>query len=323
MRRLLAARAAQAVVVVAIVATIVFALTHLAPGDPFATAVGTGELHPAQREALRARYGFDRPIAEQYLLYLRNVARGDLGWSFSRSRPVSAALATAVPNTLLLMGTSLLLSLALGIATGLLQAARRDSAVDRGSGAILLVFYSMPDFWLALMMMLAFAYALPIFPVSGMIDPVMHEYLGPWGRIADRARHLVLPATTLTLLITAAIARHQRAALLDAARADFTRTARAKGLSGRAVLIRHTLRNSIGTTITLVGLMFPALLGGAVLVETVFAWPGMGQLATSAITTRDYSLVTAAAIIGAVMTVIGSALADVLTAIADPRLRER
>ena len=323
MRRLLAARAAQAVVVVAIVATIVFALTHLAPGDPFATAVGTGELRPEQREALRARYGFDRPIAEQYVVYLRNVARGDLGWSFSRSRPVAAALATAVPNTLLLMGTALLLSLALGIAAGLLQAARRDSAIDRGSSAILLVFYSMPDFWLALMMMLAFAYALPIFPVSGMIDPVMHEYLGTWGRIADRLRHLVLPATTLTLLITAAIARHQRAALLDAARADYTRTARAKGLSGRAVLLRHTLRNSIGTTITLVGLMFPALLGGAVLVETVFAWPGMGQLATSAITTRDYSLVTAAAIIGAVMTVIGSALADVLTAIADPRLRER
>lgn len=323
MRRLLAARAAQAVVVVAIVATIVFALTHLAPGDPFATAVGTGELHPAQREALRARYGFDKPVAEQYVMYLRNLARGDFGWSFSRGRPVVEALATAVPNTLLLMGTALFLSIALGVAAGLLQASRRDSAIDRGSGAILLVFYSVPDFWLALMMMLAFAYALPIFPVSGMIDPVMHEYLGGWGRIADRARHLILPATTLTLLMTAAIARHQRAALLDLARADFTRTARAKGLSSRAVLLRHTLRNSIGTTITLVGLMFPALLGGAVLVETVFSWPGMGQLATSAITTRDYALVTAAAIIGAVMTVGGSALADVLTAIADPRLRER
>ena len=323
MRRLLAARAAQAVVVVAIVATIVFALTHLAPGDPFAAAIGTGALHPAQRAALRTQYGFDRPIAEQYLIYLRNLAHGDLGWSFSRSRPVADALATAVPNTLLLMGTALLLSLALGVAAGLLQAARRDSALDRGSSAILLIFYSMPDFWLALMMMLAFAYALPIFPVSGMIDPVMHEYLGTWGRIVDRARHLVLPATTLTLLITAAIARHQRAALLDAARADYTRTARAKGLSNRTVLLRHTLRNSIGTTITLVGLMFPALLGGAVLVETVFSWPGMGQLATSAITTRDYSLVTAAAIIGAVMTVVGNAIADVLTAVADPRLRER
>ena len=323
MRRLLAARAAQAVVVVAIVATIVFALTHLAPGDPFAAAIGTGELRPAQRAALRAQYGFDRPIAEQYVMYLRNLARGDFGWSFSRSRPVAAALTTAVPNTLLLMGTALFFSITLGTAAGVLQAARHGSRLDRGSSAILLVFYSMPDFWLALMMMLAFAYALPLFPVSGIVDPVMHDYLGLLGRILDRVRHLVLPATTLTLLITAAVARHQRAALLDASRADFTRTARAKGLGTRDVLIRHTLRNSIGTTITLVGLMFPALLGGAVLVETVFAWPGMGQLATSAITTRDYSLVTATAIIGAVMTVVGSALADVLTAVADPRLRER
>ena len=323
MRRLLAARAAQAVVVVAIVATVVFALTHLAPGDPFAAAVESGSMRPAQRDALLARYGFDRPIPAQYLTYVKNLARGDFGWSFSRNRPVSAALASAVPNTLLLMGTALLLSLALGIAAGLVQASRRDSAVDRGSSALLLIFYSTPDFWLALMMMLAFAYALPLFPVSGMVDPVMHEYLGRWDRIVDRARHLVLPATTLTLLLTAAIARHQRAALLDAARSDFTRTARAKGLSARSVLLRHTLRNSLGTTITLVGLMFPALLGGAVLVETVFAWPGMGQLATSAITTRDYSLVTAAAIISAVMTVTGSAIADVLTAVADPRVRDR
>jgi len=323
MRRLLAARAAQSVVVVAIVATIVFALVHLAPGDPFAAAVAGGGLPPAERAALVARYGFDRPIAEQYAIYLRNLAHGDLGWSFSRNLPVAATLATAVPNTLLLMGTALVLSLALGIAAGLVQAARRGTAVDHGTNALLLVFYSMPDFWLALMLMLIFAYALPLFPVSGTIDPVMHEYLGRWGRIADRLHHLVLPAATLTLLLTAAIARHQRAALLDAARADFTRTARAKGLSGRAVLIRHTLRNSVGTTITIVGLLFPALLGGTVLVETVFAWPGMGELATSAITNRDYSLVTATAIIGAVMTVAGSFIADVLTAVADPRVRER
>jgi peptide/nickel transport system permease protein len=323
MRRLLAARAAQAVVVVAIVATIVFALTHLAPGDPFTGELARGGIRPAERAALVAHYGFDKPVAVQYAIYLRNLAHGDLGWSFSRNLPVTAALATAVPNTLLLMGTALVLSLALGIGAGLLQAARHDSAVDHGTGALLLIFYSMPDFWLALMMMLAFAYALPIFPVSGTIDPVLHEYLGAWGRAIDRLRHLVLPATTLTLLLTAAIARHQRAALLDSARADFARTARAKGLSARSVLVRHTLRNSIGTTITIVGLLFPALLGGTVLVETVFAWPGMGALATSAITNRDYSLVTATAIIGAVMTVAGSLLADLLTAVADPRLRER
>ncbi|HEX2778138.1 MAG TPA: ABC transporter permease [Gemmatimonadaceae bacterium] len=322
MRRLLAARAAQAVVVVAVVATVVFALIHLAPGDPFAAALDSATVSPAVRAEWRARYGLDQPLPVQYVRWLGSVARGDLGWSFSRSRPVAAAIASALPNTLVLMGTALALSVLLGIGAGLLQAARRDTLADRGSSIVLLIFYSMPEFWLGLMLLLAFAYALPIFPVSGVVDPVLHDYLGRWGRIADRLRHLALPALTLTLLLTAAIARHQRAALLDVARADFTRTARAKGLAPRVILVRHTLRNSLGTTITLLGLMFPALLGGAVIVETVFAWPGMGALATSAIGARDYPLVTATAMIGAVMTVAGGLLADVLTAAADPRLRD-
>lgn len=322
MWRLLAARAAQAVVVVAVVATVVFALIHLAPGDPFAAALESGKVSPEVRAEWRARYGLDRPLPEQYARWIGSVARGDLGWSFSRNRPVASALAAAIPNTLVLMGTALFLSVALGIAAALLQAARRGSLVDRGSSAVLLVFYSMPEFWLGLMLLLAFAYELPLFPVSGVVDPVTHEYMGAWGRFVDRVRHLVLPALTLTLLLTAAIARHQRAALLDVARADFTRTARAKGVPPRAILVRHALRNSLGTTITLLGLMFPALLGGAVIVETVFAWPGMGSLATTAIGARDYPLVSAAALVGAVMTVAGSLIADVLGAVADPRLRD-
>ena len=322
MWRLVAARAAQAVVVVAVVATVVFALIHLAPGDPFAAALESGKVSPEVRAEWRARYGLDRPLPEQYARWIASVARGDLGWSFSRNRPVASALASAIPNTLVLMGTALLLSVVLGIAAALLQAARHGSLVDRGSSAVLLVFYSMPEFWLGLMLLLAFAYRLPLFPVSGVVDPVTHEYMSAWGRFADRIRHLVLPALTLTLLLTAAIARHQRAALLDVARADFTRTARAKGVPPRAILVRHALRNSLGTTITLLGLMFPALLGGAVIVETVFAWPGMGSLATTAIGARDYPLVTAAALVGAAMTVAGSFVADVLGAVADPRLRD-
>lgn len=306
----------------AVVATVVFALIHLAPGDPFAAALESGKVSPAVRAEWRVRYGLDRPIPEQYARWIAGVARGDLGWSFSRNRPVASALATAVPNTLVLMGTALLLSIALGIAAALLQVSRRGSFADRGSSAVLLVFYSMPEFWLGLMLLLAFAYKLPLLPVSGVVDPVMHEYMSAWGRFVDRLRHLVLPALTLTLLLTAAIARHQRAALLDVARADFTRTARAKGVPPRAILVRHTLRNSLGTTITLLGLMFPALLGGAVIVETVFAWPGMGQLATTAIGQRDYPLVSAVTLVGAVMTVAGSLIADVVGAATDPRLRD-
>lgn len=323
MLRLVAARAAQAVAIVLVVATTVFALIHLAPGDPFAGTLDGPTVDPAVRALWREKYGLGEPLPEQYLRYLASVARGDLGWSFSQHRSVSSALATAVPNTLQLMGLALLASIVLGVAAGIFQAARRGTRADRVTSAVLLVFHSVPEFWLALMAMLLFGYALPIFPISGMVDPVMHEYLSPAGRVADRLRHLALPVLTLTLLISAAIARHQRAALLDVAGEDFIRTARAKGVSDRQVLLRHTLRNALGPTITLVGLLLPALLGGAVFVEAVFAWPGMGSLALNAVATRDYALVTAVAIVGSAMVALGSLVADILSAVADPRLRDR
>lgn len=322
MLRLVAARAAQAVAIVFVVASTVFALIHLAPGDPFAGTLDGPTVDPAVRAMWRAKYGLDRPLTEQYVRYLGNVARGDLGWSFSQHRPVADALWTAVPNTLLLMGTALAASVLLGVAAGIYQASRRGSWSDRATSAVLLVFYSTPEFWLALMTMLLFAFAIPIFPVSGMVDPVMHQYLSPAGRLLDRLRHLALPALTLTLLITAVIARHQRAALLDVAGEDFIRTARAKGVAEKRLILRHALRNALGPTITLVGLLLPALIGGAVFVESVFAWPGMGSLAMNAVSMRDHALVTAVAIVGAAIVALGSFVADVLTAVADPRLRE-
>jgi peptide/nickel transport system permease protein len=319
--RLIAARIAQAVAIVAIVATVTFVLIHLAPGDPFASALDGPTVSPEIRAQWRAKYGLDRPLGEQYVRYVGNVARGDLGWSFSQHRPVADALRAAIPNTLVLTGTALLLSFALGVCAAVFQAARQGTLADRGTGAVLLLFFSVPDFWLALMAMLVFGYAIPIFPVSGIVDPVMHEYMGYAGRVADRLRHLVLPALTLTLLTSAAIARHQRAAILDVAREDFIRSARAKGVGERTILWRHTLRNALAPTITLLGLMLPALIGGAVFVESIFAWPGMGMLATTAVGMRDYALVTAVAIAGATMVALGSLVADVLTAVADPRLR--
>ena len=321
MRRLVGRRLLQGGVIVVLVTTVTFFLIHLAPGDPFA---GTLE-SPYATESLRARllatYGLDRPLPEQYARYVAAVARGDLGWSFSRRRPVAEVLADVLPNTLLLMGVSLVLSFALGIALGVLQGVRRHSLADRALGAAALFFYSMPDFWLALMAMLLFAYWIPIFPVAGMTDPVMYPYLGFWGRLGDVLAHLALPALTLTLLTAAGIARFQRAAVLEVVRADYLRTARAKGLSERRVVRRHLLRNALLPTITLLGLAFPALLGGAVLVETVFAWPGMGYLVVQAITTRDYPLVTASVIVASGMVVLGSLLADVLYAVVDPRIK--
>jgi peptide/nickel transport system permease protein len=319
--RALARRAAQGALVVAGVATLTFVLAHLAPGDPIGAAAENPLVTETIRERLRKDFGLDRPLPEQYVRYVAGVLRGDLGWSFSMHEPVRAVLARALPNTLVLMGTALLLAFALGVALGALQAARRGSRADRALGALSLVLYSVPDFWLALMAMLSLAYWVPLFPVGGAVDPVMHELLSPAGRLADRLRHLALPALTLTLLYAAGVARFQRAALLDALRADYVRTARAKGAGERAVVGRHALRNALLPVITLLGLAFPALLGGAVFVEKVFAWPGLGWVAVNAVALRDYPLVLASVLVGSVMVVAGSALADACYAAADPRLR--
>ena len=323
MRRYVLGRLLQTAGVVALVATLVFVLVHLAPGDPFATSLDDPRVSPAVRAHWRAQFGLDQPLPVQYGRWLANAARGDLGWSFSLNRPVRDALADAIPNTLLLMGVALALSFALGIAVGVLSAVRRGSLFDRVSRGLLLFFYSMPDFWLAVMAMLLFAVWWRVLPVSGMTDPLMYPYFTPFERAADRLRHLVLPAGVLALLGAASVARYQRSALLDVVSEDFVRTARAKGLSARRVVLRHALRNALLPVITIFGLAFPALVAGAFFVEKVFAWPGMGWLTVRAIGTRDYQLVTASAIVVGVMVAVGNLLADLLYAAADPRLRRR
>ena len=321
MRAFLVRRLVQAGVIVVLVTSLTFFLIHAAPGDPFASAFENPFATEAQRERLREQFGLDRPLGEQYVRYIANVARGELGYSFSLRRPVSEAIGAFLPNTLLLMGVSLTASFALGVALGVLQAVRRGRVTDRALGAASLFFYSLPDFWFALMAILLFSYRLRMFPVGGIVDPVLHQYLGFWASVGDRLIHLVLPATTLTLLSAAAIARYQRSAMLDVVHLEFVRTARAKGLRDRAVILRHALRNALLPTVTLIGLAFPALLGGAVFIEKIFSWPGMGQMAVNAVSTRDYPLVTASVIIGAAMVAAGSLLADLLSAAIDPRLR--
>ena len=308
---------------IAIVTTLVFVLIHVAPGDPFGAALDNPNVTEALRARWRAMYGLDRPIAEQYLLYLRNVARGDFGWSFSMHRPVLDVLKDALPNTLLLAGTAVVFGFAGGIALATAQARHPGSRTDRVLGAGSMFFYAMPDFWLALMMMLIFAYWFPILPVAGAVDPVMHDYMGAAAAFWDRLRHLVLPATTLALLSGAAIARYQRAELLRVLPDDFVRTARAKGVGERRIMLAHVLRNALLPTISLLGLSLPVLFTGAVFVERVFAWPGMGWVILNAVATRDYPLVTAGVIIAAATVTLGSLAADLLYAVADPRVRER
>ncbi len=318
----LARRLGHGLVVIALVTTIVFLLIHSAPGDPFAAAMENPSITPAVRESWRHAYGLDRPLSEQYVRYVTSVFRGDLGFSFSLQRPVSDALIDALPNTMLLMLSGLIGGFVVGIGVAVAQIINRGKRIDRVLGGISLTFFSVPDFWLALLILVGFAYWVPLFPIGGAVDPVMYDMLGPGGRFVDRVKHLILPALTLALLYFPLIARHQRAALIDTLPSEYVNTARAKGIAENAVISRHALRNALLPIITLLGVAFPALLTGAVFVEKVFSWPGMGLLIVNSIQSRDYPLLTASVILGSAFVVAGSILADGLYRWLDPRLRD-
>lgn len=323
MLSLLVSRSLQSVLIVALVVTVSFLLIHSAPGDPFAGALENPRVSPSIRANLRAQYGLDRPLPQQYARYVAQLARGNLGWSFSRGRAVRDVLGDVLPKTVLLMGTALAASFLIGVGVATVQVSRRGSGLDRFLDRASLFLASMPDFWLAILMLLAFSYWIPLFPIGGAVDPVVHDALSAPARFLDSLRHLILPAATLTLLYASGIARFQRGALLDVMPLDFIRTARGKGLRERQILLRHAMRNALLTLITLVGLSVPVLLTGAVFIEKVFAWPGMGLTMVDAIGARDYPLVIGCVIAGSILVVAGSLLADLLYRWADPRLRER
>jgi peptide/nickel transport system permease protein len=322
LRRFLARRLAHGAAVIFIAASLSFLLLHLAPGDPFAATLTSGSIDPATLAQWRTAYGLDRPLLEQYVRFLGQAAVGNFGLSIKYHQPVADVLAAAIPQTIVLMGTALVLSFGFGVALGAWQASRGGTAADRITGTASLIVASLPEFWLGLVLLLLFSSRFPIFPSYGAVDPI-HELLPFADRVIDRVRHLVLPAVTLAMLSTASIARYQRATLLDVLPQDFVRTARAKGVAERQVVWSHALRNALVPTIVLAGLSLPALIGGAVFVERIFSWPGMGNVAVEAFSGRDYQLVTGTTMAGAVLVVAGSILADVLHAVADPRVRAR
>lgn len=320
MIRLVLARLLQAFAVLIFVAAITFVLIHLAPGDPFAAAVDNPALSHSVREQWKASYGLDKPLPVQFVKYASSVARGDFGWSLSRHMPVSQVIATALPKTLTLVGSALILGFLLGAVIGRIQAARRGSAVDRSISGVSLFFYSMPDFWLALVVLMTLSYWIPVFPAGGATDP-LSDYFTPFGRFVDTLKHMVLPVGTLTLVLAATVSRFHRSALLETMPADFVRTARAKGLGERAVLRRHAERNALFPLISLVGLALPALFTGAVFVEKIFVWPGMGLVIVNAIGSRDYPLVMGTVIIASAFVAAGNLVTDLLYMAADPRVR--
>jgi peptide/nickel transport system permease protein len=312
-------RLAASIAIVFAVITLTFFIVHLARGSP----CGPSQEHPHPPEVcenLTKRFGLDKPLWVQYVLYLRQLARGDLGESFA-NRPVADALADALPRTFVLALAALLIDFSLGLALGIYQAARERRFADIALGNVALFINSMPTFWLGLVLLLVFAQRLHWFPVGGLSDPVLCPRLDSPYCFLNFLWHLALPALTLGLVGAAATARYQRAAMLEVIRQDYVRTARAKGMGERRVLLVHALRNALLPFITLFGLAFPFLLTGAVLVEEVFSWPGMGWLAVNAILQRDYPVVTAAALVASGMAVLGNLLADMLYAGADPRIR--
>ena len=318
LRRLL-----QAVPLLLAAATVVFFLLHLAPGDPAAAY-----LHPdvpaEVAEQVRRQMGLGRPLHEQYLSWLGAVLTGDLGYSFSQGQSVVRAVAEALPDTLLLGGTALVLSFLAGGSLGVFQGTRPKTAADRTLGTATLVAYSVPGFWIALLLLLVFSLApvrelLPL-PLTGATS-VDHGLMDPAGRVLDRLRHLVLPAAALSLAPAAAVARHARSAVLEARDADHVRAARGRGLSEWSVTLRHVVRNALLPLTSLLGLYIPRLMGGAVVLEVIFSWAGMGRLLYRGVQARDYPLVLGATLLFAGLVVVGNLLADLLYAAADPRVR--
>ncbi len=320
-RRLLAA-----IPLVLGVATIVFFVVHLAPGDPASLYIAPG-VSPEAVEQVRQNMGLDRPVHERYVRWMGAMLQGDFGVSFSRNQPVRDVIVQILPNTLLLSFSALILAFGAGILIGVVQAVRQNSFTDGALSVGSLFFYSMPSFWLALMLILVFSlyarnvWGWPIwFPASGMVS-VDHYAMGAWEQVLDRARHLVLPAVSLALVLAAGVARYTRGSMLEVIRQDYIRTARAKGLPERTVIFKHALRNALIPVVTLLGLYLPVLFSGTVVIETVFAWPGMGKLMVDSIFQRDYPVVMAGALVFAVMVVLGNLMADLLYAAVDPRIR--
>jgi peptide/nickel transport system permease protein len=307
------------------IATLVFFVIAIAPGDP--TAAYLNPNMPAEVvEQLRRNFGLDQPIYIRYLRWLGSFFTGNFGYSFAQARPVADILLDALPNTLVLAGISLLLVFLVGIVIGVLQAVRQYSLVDGLLSLFSLFFYSMPPFWLALMLMLVFSlkaheWGWPIaLPATG-VTSVDYDFLPAGARFLDRVAHLVLPVTTLTLALAAGVSRYTRGQMLEVVRQDYIRTARAKGVPERSVIMKHALRNSLIPVVTLLGLYLPFLFSGAVFVEVIFAWPGMGRVIVDAIFQRDYPVVMATSFLFAVMVVVGNLIADVLYAVVDPRIR--
>jgi peptide/nickel transport system permease protein len=303
------------------ITVIIFIVIHLAPGDPVSSQTDMNlKAKAAARENLRKIYGLDRPLHEQYWSWLISAVTLDFDVSYVDGRKVKDKIFERVPITLGINILSIALILSIAVPLGVLSAVRQYSLFDKISTVFVFVGYSMPSFWLALLLMILFGVYMSVLPISG-IQSVGIEDMGLWSRIWDTARHLVLPVGISAFTGLAAMSRYSRSSMLEVVRQDYIRTARAKGLSEARVIVRHALRNALMPIVTLIGLMIPALIGGSVIFETIFAIPGMGKLFFESAEARDYPTIMGVLFIGAMLTLIGNLMADVAYAMVDPRIR--
>jgi peptide/nickel transport system permease protein len=314
-------RVAASLLLLLLVVTITFVLLRLGPGKPIAL-LQEGQISAVEKERLIHAFGLDRPLGEQYAAWLRQVVlHFDWGTSFSQQRAVTTIIGEALPATLLLAGAALLVVYGLGVSLGVAAACSPGGMLDRAIRLGSLLLYSQPAFWLGLMAVLLFAHRLGWFPSSHM-HSVGAQHLPAAARWADLGRHLVLPALTIGLAEAGGAVRFVRASLLDVLGRDYIRTARAKGLPEWRVIWVHGLRAAAVPLTQLLGLSVPSLLSGALTVEVIFAWPGLGRIAYDSILARDYPVVVATTAFSAALVVAGNLAADLLHAAADPRLRE-
>lgn len=313
-------RLVQAVPVVLGVVVLNFLLLQLAPGDAATVLAGeAGGAPPEYVAELRARFGLDQPMLVQLGLYLKNILLLDLGYSFRNNAPVLDLILERLWPTLLLMGATFVLSVGGGVVVGLLAALWVRTWRDHLISVLAVIAYATPLFWIGLMLILVFSIWLDWFPTSGMEDVV--AFNEGWARVLDIAHHLVLPTITLSLFYLALYTRLMRATVLEQRGAEYVTTARAKGLTEGRITMRHILRNALLPVVTMAGVQIGALLGGSVVVETVFAWPGLGQLAFQSLFARDFNLLLGIFFLSACLVVIVNLVVDVVYVLLDPRIR--
>lgn len=318
---MLGKRVAYAMLLLLAVLILNFVLIHLAPGDIADTIAGDmGGATEEVMQQIRIDYGLDLPMWQQLLHYLAGVARFDLGYSFFFNVPVTDLILERLPATLLLVITAQLLALFVGTLLGVFSARRPNGITSHFVTLLALFGYSAPVFWTGIMLLIAFSLLLPLFPVAGMQDVTVSG--GIWAVALDIAHHLVLPMITLASIFLALYSRLCRASMMEVLGADYIRTARAKGLSESQIVLKHALKNSLSPVVTLAGLQFSAVVSGAILVESVFNWPGLGTLAWQSIIARDTPTILGILFFSALVVVVGNLLTDLVLRMIDPRIRD-